>query len=124
MTKTVKTRKTRKMTPPLKIMNMLVSGNVVTKDEIERRLGDEIHMYLISTYMWQIKTQAKGIIRVAKNGRRVISYQLVNVKDIEAFLKEKNALVSPLEIGKLSDLKAQKVSKAATEKLEVTEVVA
>lgn len=116
-----KPAKTLKLKPAEKILNLLITGDVFTKDQINDRLGTEIEMYRISTYMWYIKTEVGGIIRVTKDGRRVVGYQLVNVKDIEKYLKDRGILLNvkpPVE--KLSDLKAEKVSD--TEVLEVTEI--
>ena len=118
-----KPAKTLKLKPFQKILNMLISGDVTSKDQINDRLGKEIQMYRISTYMWHIKTQADGIIRVMKDGRRVVGYQLVNVKDIVKYLKDTNTLLSPEPVEKLSDLNAQKVSATVTEELVVTEIV-
>lgn len=118
-----KTAKSPKLKPFQKILNMLISGDVTSKDQINDRLGKEIQMYRISTYMWHIKTQADGIIRVVKDGRRVVGYQLVNVKDIVKYLKDTNTLLSPEPVEKLSDLNAQKVSSTVTEELVVTEIV-
>ena len=118
-----KPAKTLKLKPFQKILNMLISGDVTSKDQINDRLGKEIQMYRISTYIWHIKTQADGIIRVMKDGRRVVGYQLVNVKDIVKYLKDTNTLLSPEPVEKLSDLNAQKVSATVTEELVVTEIV-
>ena len=117
-----KSAKTPKLKPFQKILNMLISGDVTSKDQINDRLGKEIQMYRISTYIWHIKTQADGIIRVVKDGRRVVGYQLVNVKDIVKYLKNTNTLLSPEPVEKLSDLNAQKVS-TTSEELVVTEIV-
>ena len=117
-----KSAKTPKLKPFQKILNMLISGDVTSKDQINDRLGKEIQMYRISTYIWHIKTQADGIIRVVKDGRRVVGYQLVNVKDIVKYLKDTNTLLSPEPVEKLSDLNAQKVS-TTSEELVVTEIV-
>jgi len=65
------------MAPFEKILNLMVTGEPVTKEEIEILLGDELQMYLVSAYMWHVKTTAKGIVRVYKDGRNVLAYQLI-----------------------------------------------
>jgi hypothetical protein len=70
----------------------MMTGNPVTKEEIDSVLGKEIYMYRISTYIWNIKYYANGIIKVVKNGRKVISYQLINVDEVRGYLKRVGAL--------------------------------
>jgi hypothetical protein len=78
------------MAPFEKILNLMVTGEPVTKEEIEILLGDELQMYLVSAYMWHVKTTAKGIVRVYKDGRNVLAYQLINTADGIKYLKDKN----------------------------------
>lgn len=130
MTKTVKT-KAVKLKPFQKVLQVLISGNVVTKDEIDTLLGKEIYMYRISTYMWHIKTHANGIIRVAKDGRKVSGYQLVNTAEVKDYMKRVGILNATAPVAKLADLNAEQltdaqvediVSKAEASELTVTEV--
>lgn len=76
-----------KLKPFQKLLTVMISGNAVTKEEIDTLLGKEIYMYRISTYMWHIKTIANGIIRISKDGRKVNSYQLVNVEEVKEYMK-------------------------------------
>jgi hypothetical protein len=126
-----------KMAPFEKILNLMVTGEPMTKEEIGATLGDEIQIYRISTYMWHIKMNANGIVRVIKDGRKVLAYQLVNPADIVKYLKDKgiyfagDADTQPVQ--KLEDLKAEpqvEVQPIVTETvaktedtLEVTEIV-
>jgi hypothetical protein len=48
MTKTVKT-KVVKLKPFQKVLQVLISGNPVTKEELDTLLGKQIQMYRIST---------------------------------------------------------------------------
>lgn len=130
MSKTVKT-KAVKLKPFQKVLQVLISGNVVTKDEIDTLIGKEIYMYRISTYMWHIKTQASGVIRVAKDGRKVSGYQLVNTKEVKEYMKRVGILNASAPVAKLADLKAEQltdaqvediVTKAEVSELTVTEV--
>ncbi len=101
MSKTAKV-KAVKLKPFEKVLNVLISGKVTRKEELDALLGKEIMMYRISTYMWHIKTIANGIIRVAKDGRKVTGYQLVNVAEVTKYLEDNGVLLSKVE--KLSDI--------------------
>ena len=76
-----------KLKPFQKLLTLMISGNAVTRDEIDTLLGKEIYMYRISTYMWHIKTITNGIIRIIKDGRKVTSYQLVNVDEVKEYMR-------------------------------------
>jgi len=76
-----------KLKPFQKLLTLMISGNTVTRDEINTLLGNEIYMYRISTYMWHIKTMANGVIRIVKDGRKVVSYQLVNVDEVKEYMR-------------------------------------
>ena len=98
-----------KMAPFEKILNLMVTGEPLSKEEIGESLGDEIQLYRISTYMWHIKMNANGIVRVVKDGRKVVAYQLVNPSDIEKYLKNKGIYFAgdSEPVQKLEDLKAE-----------------
>jgi hypothetical protein len=106
----------------------MISGKVVTKDEIETLLGDQIQMYKLSTYMWAIKTKMNGIIKVVKDGRKVAGYQLINPTDLIANSKVKEYLKQTGVVTKLKDLNAtevkKQVSEPVVEEMTVTEVTA
>ena len=97
-----KTTKAVKLKPFEKVLNVLISGQVTSKEQLDALLGKEIMMYRISTYMWHIKTIANGIIRVAKDGRKVTGYQLVNVAEATKYLVDNGLLLPKVE--KLSDI--------------------
>jgi hypothetical protein len=98
-----------------KVLTVLLSGNPVTKEELNATLGSEIQMYRLSTYIWDIKTHANGIVRVIKDGRKVSAYQLVNVDEMKAYMKRTGATAkvatpakaSKPKVSKLKDLQAQ-----------------
>lgn len=130
MTKTVKT-KAVKLKPFQKVLQVLISGNPVTKEELDTLLGKQIQMYRISTYMWHIKTHANGIIRVVKDGRKVSGYQLVNIAEVKEYMKRAGVLNAAAPVEKLADLNAEQltdaqvediVSKAEASEMTVTEV--
>lgn len=79
--------KSNKLKPFEKLLLIMRNGNPITIEEIDATLGKEIYMYRISTYMWHIKTNANGVVKAIKDGRKVTAYQIVNVKEIEDYLK-------------------------------------
>ena len=106
----------------------MISGNAVTRDEIDTLLGKEIYMYRISTYMWHIKTNANGVIRITKDGRIVTSYQLVNADEVKEYMRRTGILTSNFtpgdmikkpSISKLDDL----VADIKSELLEIADEV-
>lgn len=132
MTKTAKT-KTVKLKPFEKVLTVMISGKPVMKTELDELLGHEIYMYRISTYMWHIKTIANGVVKVVKEGRKVIGYQLVNVDEVKDYMKRAGVLTytpSAKPVSKLKDLKAKEMPKAKEETvaeapasdIEVTEI--
>jgi hypothetical protein len=102
----------------------MISGNVVTREEIDTLLGKEIQMYRISTYMWHIKTNpsANGAIKVVKDGRKVVGYQLINIAEMKEYMKRVGILNTSTQnpVQKLEDLKAEELPKV--EKMVVTEI--
>ena len=125
MTKT----KIVRLKPFEKMLNVMLSGNPVTKEEFETLLGNEIMMYRISTYIWHIKTIANGTVKVIKDGRKVAAYQLMNVEPVKKYLEDNGVLLSKTsQVKKLEDLGAKTepaVTKSApvTEEMQVTEIV-
>lgn len=110
--------KSTKLKPFQKLLTVLQTGKPVTIEEIETTLGNEIYMYRLSTYMWHIKTQANGIVKAIKDGRKVTAYQLVNVSDIKEYMKRSGVdfagftpgkTAKKPSIAKLADLKAKPV---------------
>ncbi len=107
----------------------MMTGNPVTKEEIDSVLGKEIYMYRISTYIWNIKYYANGVIKVIKDGRKVVSYQLVNVDEVRGYLKRVGALgvkYTPKKndvVKSIDELKESKpIENETTEELVVTEI--
>ena len=113
-----------------KLVTVMISGKVVTTEEIESLLGDQIQMYKLSTYMWAIKTKMNGTIKVIKEGRKVVGYQLMNPKDLFAAGKVREYLKQNGTITKLEDLGAKEVETqvaevevaAVSNEMEITEI--
>jgi hypothetical protein len=124
--------KSVKLKPFQKLLTIMASGKPVTVEEIDATLGKEIYMYRLSTYMWHIKTQANGIVKAIKDGRRVTAYQIINVDEMQKYLQRTGVTASKFvpgtvekkpSVAKLKDLKAKPVSKAKVDKTKKVEVV-
>ena len=116
-----------KMKPFQKLLSIMISGEPVSKEEIDTLLGKEIQMYRLSTYMWHIKTNpsANGVIKVIKDGRKVAGYQLMNVSEIRAYMVRLGILDE--SVSKLKDLQAKELPKVdvvapVVKKMVVTEI--
>ena len=125
MAKTATVKKV-KLKPFQKMLNVMLSGKPVSKEQFETLLGDQIQMYRISTYIWHMKTNANAIVKVLKEGRKAVGYQICNIKEVKEYLKRSGTLLgnttSPsTEVTKLADLKAEPVV-SEVETVVVTEV--
>jgi len=102
-----KKTKTIRLNHTQKLLQIMISGNMVALEEIASKIGDQIQMYKISTYIWAIKTKMGGIVKVVKSGRKVTGYQLINVSDLKAYMKRVGIPEITFEpIVSLSDLNA------------------
>lgn len=136
--------KVKKLQPFEKLLTLLESGEVVTKQEIDQKLGSEIYLYRISTYIWHVKKFAGGIVKSIKDGRVVVGYQVTNPETVRKYMAAngvttagvgvkvrkpstaKAAKVSALPpVKKLQDLKSDPVVEveAVVDEIEVTELV-
>lgn len=121
-----------------KVLKVMLTGKVVSRESLERmKEMEDVPMYRLSSFIYHVKL-AGGVVKVIKNGRKIESYELVNIKDMVKYLenREKNfkALTSKSStkttkksVNKLQDLKAKEIpAKVKTaevaEEIEVTEV--
>jgi hypothetical protein len=108
--------KSSKLKPFEKLLTVMISGKEVTLDEIETTLGNEIHMYRISTYIWHIKQFAKGTVKSIKDGRKVVGYQLLNVAEVKQYMDD-NVDLSNFVAGKATKIvRAKKTQAVVTAK--------
>jgi hypothetical protein len=138
--------KSNKLKPFEKLLTVMVTGKPVTIEEIDATLGQEIHMYRLSTYIWHIKTHANGVVKAIKDGRKVAAYQLVNVDEVKEFLnrtgvsksnfvpgqttkivRTKKNTTTPAKVVTLDDLKASPAESQVEEvtvvdEMQITEV--
>lgn len=69
-----------------KITQVLLSGKPVTPQEIRevfKGTDQEAVLYRLSTNIYNIRRDG-GIVKVHKNGRTVVAYQLVNFEEFDA----------------------------------------
>ena len=76
---------------------MLYSGDACTKYQIEEKLGNEIKMYKISAYLWNLKVNAGAVIRPTREGRKVTGYTLINPKEVKFYLNMRNIPIPKTE---------------------------
>jgi hypothetical protein len=123
--------KSTKLKPFQKLLTIMVSGKPVTVEEIDATLGKEIYMYRLSTYIWHIKTNANGVVKAIKDGRKVSAYQIVNVDQVKDYMKRAGITSASFvpgqttkktSISKLADL-AAKPKKATVKKPAKTKTV-
>ena len=134
MSKT-KTVKAIKLKPFQKLLTVMISGKPTTVEEIGALLGKEIQMYRLSTYIWHIKTNADGVVKAIKDGRKVTAYQIVNVPDVKKYMDRvgitKSGFVAgtpavapkAAKVTKLKDLAATPVTKPVVESAPVAETL-
>jgi hypothetical protein len=134
MSKT-KTVKAIKLKPFQKLLTVMISGKPTTVEEIGALLGKEIQMYRLSTYIWHIKTNADGVVKAIKDGRKVTAYQIVNVPDVKKYMDRVGItksgfvagtpVVAPkvAKVTKLKDLAATPVTTPVVETAPVAETL-
>ena len=134
MSKT-KTVKAIKLKPFQKLLTVMISSKPTTVEEIGALLGKEIQMYRLSTYIWHIKTNADGVVKAIKDGRKVTAYQIVNVPDVKKYMDRAGITKSGFVAGtpavapkaakvtKLKDLAATPVTKPVVESAPVAETL-
>ena len=134
MSKT-KTVKAIKLKPFQKLLTVMIGGKPTTVEEIDALLGKEIQMYRLSTYIWHIKTNADGVVKAIKDGRKVTAYQIVNVSDVKKYMDRvgitKSGFVAgtpavapkAAKVTKLKDLAATPVTTPVVETAPVAETL-
>lgn len=76
------------------ILQVLVNGGIITKEEIEQTTQYEA-MYRLSAVMWWLKRHG-AVIRVHKDGRKVVGYELMNVADMTKALAARGLAAIPV----------------------------
>jgi hypothetical protein len=86
-----------------KVFVTLMSGEPVTKEYFNSMLGKL--SYKISSYILETRFSGKAIIRVKKDGRKVVSYQLVNPTEAMQYWTDRGITLD--QITSLADLNAE-----------------
>jgi hypothetical protein len=77
--------KSGELAPYVKLLALLQDGNVVTKDDIDAKLGKDIHV-------WEIKSKTPGVVKVIKDGKAVSGYQITNPAEVKTFLASQTGI--------------------------------
>jgi len=108
------------------ILQVLVNGGIITKEEIEQTTQYEA-MYRLSAVMWWLKRHG-AVIRVHKDGRKVVGYELMNVADMTKALAARGLTAIPVVSKTKTKTKAAAKVKPVVSmdelKAEATEIVA
>jgi len=102
--KIVKPEKTVRMTAWEKVLEVLMTGKPVDKKVFDDMLGAT--SYKISAYILYCKNErTKAVIRANKDGRKVVSYQLMNPKEVEQYWANRGITLGSVK--SLVDLNAE-----------------
>lgn len=116
-----------------KVLQVMLNGKAVNRESLEKmREMKDVPMYRLSSFIYHVKL-AGGVVKVLKNGRKIDSYQLINVKDMEKYLSNREKIFTKSvtkvtatktkKVEKLVDLQAEEVSAdVATAEVDVVEV--
>jgi len=101
------------------IFQLLMTGNAVKKDVFENLLGNALK-YKLSAHILEIKIRSEAVIRVVKDGRKVVSYQLMNPTSdgVVKYWRDRGIVLDTVK--NLKDLQAKPAKE--NEVLTVTEV--
>ena len=103
-----------------KLIVAMISGKQISKEEVAATLSNELEVYRLSTYIWDIKVKAGGVIKAIKDGRKVVAYQLMNVDEMTKYLAKRGisttvAKAKTKSVKKLADLGAQETATETAE---------
>lgn len=113
-----------------RLLQVMVNGEPIQKDQVQSAINYDF-MYRMSSLVLEIKLHG-GTIKVVKDGRKVVSYQLLNPTEMMKYLSDRG--FSPIQmtakvdkVEKLADLKSEPVAKKVktekvVEEMEISEV--
>jgi hypothetical protein len=117
--KSVKPAKAVNLSAHDKVLAVLMSGEAVPKKVLEDMFG--AMSYKLSAYILYCKNErTKAVIRANREGRKVISYQLMNPQDVQQYWTNRGINLDTIK--SLADLNAQAVVAETTDAKE-TETV-
>ena len=108
-----------------RLLQVMVNGEPIQKDQVQNAINYEF-MYRMSSLILEIKLHG-GTIKVVKDGRKVVSYQLANPTEMMKYLSDRG--FSPIQSVKTKSVakktktkKVEKLEDLEAEKIEVVEV--
>lgn len=102
-----------------KVLELLLSGEPVTKEAFDAELGHVA--YRLSTFMWRVKIEG-GVVKVTKTGRKATGYQLMNASVMQKYMDKRkkvfaDAAVKPAKVKKTKKVITPKVTVKPVTKL-------
>lgn len=91
-----------------KVLMLMLSGEPITKTEIMSK-HNELFEYRMSHYIANNRTVFDAVVKVHKNGKKVIAYQLMNVDKVKQKMIQMGILKAPIQ--KIEDLGAEQIVK-------------
>jgi biotin operon repressor len=69
-----------------RVLEMLqnASPKSVSKETLAAKLGKDVEMYRISTYIWEVKNKAGVPVEAIKDGRKVVGFRVVDATTVPA----------------------------------------
>lgn len=83
--KAPKVREHHHVTQPEKLLSLLMTGKPITIPQLNKSLDKRITRRKLSVGLWQLKKMGSKIVR-QKKGRKIISLQLMNPKEMQSHL--------------------------------------
>jgi hypothetical protein len=109
--------------PFQKILSIMLSGQPINKKDMTKIFGEDFLMYKMSSYILDIKIFSGSPVKVIKDGRKVVSYQLMDIEKGKQYLRNIGKLgINVPEITKLSDLNAEPMT-LENNQIEIMETV-
>ena len=62
--------------------------NAESKEMLAEKLGGDVVMYRISTYIWEVKNKAGVPIETVKDGRKVVGFKIADATVVPAPVSE------------------------------------
>jgi biotin operon repressor len=81
----------------MKVLSVLLSGEFVSKEQMETLLGKTVAFYRISTYIWKLRKREGALIEARRDGKNVAGYILTNPEKFAA-LQGKAFDASPVKL--------------------------
>lgn len=82
-------RTTGELSQAEKVLSLLLSGKVTPFSQITKQLKNEIAVYRLSVYLWELKKLGANIVR-HKEGRKIVALQLKNQKQMQHYMEKRN----------------------------------